>query len=204
MRAWSLKGKVVIGFALAFVVLAAALWIVSRSTQRLIAAGHSVTSTQEVLTELRSARALMQEAESALRGAVLTAEPSFLESYDAVVRRVHPQVARLAMLTAGEPAPLSRVRRLEKRIDEKLDWSARAIARLKDQGPNAARAMVLSSEGFLLSSEIQRELNGIELEELQLLALRRRRPNRMSIPLFSSLRWALSSSSAFFSLSITR
>ena len=172
VRAWSLRGKAVIGFALAFVVLAAVLWIVSRSTQRLISASQSVASTQEVLTELRSTRALVQEAESALRGAILAAEPKFLESYDAVVRRVHPQIARLAMLTAGEPAQLSRVRRLEKRIAEKLDWSARAITRLNEQGPDAARTMLLSPEGSRLSGEVQRELNGMELEELQLFALR--------------------------------
>ena len=66
MRAWSLKGRAVVGFALAFGVLVAAMFIVSRSTQRLIVGSQSVANIQEVLTELRTARALLQESESAL------------------------------------------------------------------------------------------------------------------------------------------
>ncbi len=167
-----MKGRAVVGFALAFGVLVAAMFIVSRSTQRLIVGSQSVANIQEVLTELRTARALLQESESALRGAFLTAEPKFLESYAAVVRRVHPQIVHIATLTAAQREQLARVRRLETRINEKLDWSARTIARLEESGPDAARAMLLSAEASRLSSEIQRELNGMEQEEQQLFALR--------------------------------
>ncbi|HYV41725.1 MAG TPA: PAS domain S-box protein [Thermoanaerobaculia bacterium] len=172
MRAWSLKGRAVLGFALAFGVLVAAMLIVTRSTQRLIVGSQSVANIQEVLTELQTARTLLQESESDLRGAFLTAEPKFLESYATVVRRVHPQIVHIASLTAAEPKQLARVQRLETRINEKLDWNARTIARLGESGPDAARAMLLSAKASRLSSEIQRELNGMEQEEQQLFALR--------------------------------
>ncbi len=172
MRARSLKGRVVAGFALAFGVLAAAMFIVSRSTQRLILGSRSVAYTQEVLTELRTTRALLQETESALRGAILTAEPKFLEPYAAAVRRVHPQMVRIAALTAAELGHRGRLRLLESRIDQKLDWNARAIAQLKEQGRDAARAMLFSVEASGMTGEIQRELNGIEREEQELLAFR--------------------------------
>ncbi len=168
----SLKGRVALGFALAFAVLVAVMFVVSRGTQRLIVGGQSVAYAQEVLTELQATRALLEEVESALRGYMLTAEPRFLGAYGAAVRRIHPQIARLAALV-GREAPLGdRLRRLEARIKEKLDWSVGAVAQLQEAGPTAARTMLLSAEAARLSSEIHRELGGIEQEAYRLFALR--------------------------------
>jgi PAS domain S-box-containing protein len=167
-----LKGRVVAGFALAFGLLLGAILIVSRSTQRLILGGRSVADTQEALTELRTARALLQETESALRGYVMTAEPRFLEAYGMVVRRLHPQMVRIAALAAGELPQSGRFRRLEIGINEKLDWNARTIAQLKERGQDAARALLLSAQPIRMTGEIQHELNGMEREAQQLLLLR--------------------------------
>jgi PAS domain S-box-containing protein len=172
MRAWSLKGRIVGGFALALGALLVAMFTVSRSTQRLILGSRNVASTQEALAELRTMRSLLQEAESALHDSILTAEPKSLEVYTAAVRHLHPQMVRVAALTAEELSQPGRLRLLETRIDEKLDWNARTIAELKERGQDAARAMLLSDEPGRLNNEIQSELNGVEREEQQLLALR--------------------------------
>jgi PAS domain S-box-containing protein len=172
MRAWSLKGRAVAGFALAFGVLLAAMLIASRSTDRLILGSRSVAYTQEVLTELRTARSLLHEAESSLRGSLLTADPKFLEAYAAAVRHLHPQIVRIEALTAREAPQRGRVRRLEARINEKLGWNSRAIGALKERGQEAARTVLLSAQAGRMTNEIQQELNGIEREEQELLALR--------------------------------
>ncbi len=166
-----MKGRVV-GFALAFGVLLAAMVIGSISARRLILGSRSVANTQEVLTELRTAQSLLQEGETALLGYTLAGEPRSLERYTVSVGRVHPLMVRLAALTAGEEPQRSRLRRLEARISEKLDWNARAIAERGERGEDAARAMLLSPRASEVAEEIQRELNGIEREEQQQLALR--------------------------------
>ena len=130
MRAWSLEGRVVAGFALALAVLLAALFTVSRSTQRLILESRNVAATQEVLAELRTTRSLLQDTESALRDYILTAEPKALETYTAAARHVHPLMVRIAVLTAEELSQPDRLNLLETRIDEKLEWNDRPIAEL--------------------------------------------------------------------------
>ena len=53
-------------------------------------------------------------------------EPKTLEPYTAAVRRIHPQMVRIAALTASELPQRGPLDRLEARINEKLDWNARA------------------------------------------------------------------------------
>src|ERR1700693_1755763 len=121
MRAWSLKGRVVAGFALTLGGLLAAMFTISRSTQRLILGSRYVASTQEVLAELRTTRSLLQETESTLRDYILTAEPKALDAYTAAVHHVHPQMARITGLTAEELSLPDRLVLLETGVDTKLE-----------------------------------------------------------------------------------
>jgi CHASE3 domain sensor protein len=149
-----MRGKIIAGFGLAFAVLAAAVLVAYQSTQRLIAGGQSVAHTQEVLTELRTIQSLIQEAESAVRGYLLTGNPKFLEPYVASARRIHPQIGRMRALTADDSWQEVPLRRLEARIEEKLAWNSRAISRRPGQDPAAARATIESSEAGRLMEQI--------------------------------------------------
>ena len=167
-----MRGKIIAGFALAFAVLAAAVLVAYQSTQRLIAGGQSVAHTQEVLTELRTIQSLVQEAESAVRGYLLTGNPKFLEPYATSARRIHPQIGRMRALTADDPWQEVPLRRLEARIEEKLAWNSRAISRRPGQDPAAARAMIESSEAGRLMEQIRHDLRIMREEAERLFAAR--------------------------------
>lgn len=170
MRSFPLRGKIVTGFALAFAVLAAAVLAVYRNTQRLIVGGQSVAHTQEVLTELRTIQSLVGDVESSVREYVLTGDPKFLEPYAASARRMRPQINRIRAMTVEDPLQFLPLRRLSARIDEKLASSSRAVARRREGGTEAARAMIDSPEAGRTMEDIRRDLRVMREEAQRLFA----------------------------------
>lgn len=91
-----------------------------RSTTALIENNGLVTHTYQVLEKIDVLLTLLDEAETGLRGYVVTGEKRYLEPYDAAIKNINPALSDLKRLTADNSRQQQRVIELEPTIAEKL------------------------------------------------------------------------------------
>ena len=94
----------------------------------------SVRHTNEVLRQLSVAERGLLEAESAERGYLLTAEPSYLENHKGAQVEIPRLFSALRNLVSDNPVQVARVDELRANIDARLDEFRRAI----ELGPSAS------------------------------------------------------------------
>ena len=87
------------------------------------------------------------DAESAVRGFVVTGDSSHLEPYDAALGRVGPQLEQIAELAAGDPAAQQLVPQLRARLAAHLDELAAILAIRREEGLEAATAAIRTGRG---------------------------------------------------------
>ena len=160
-----------LGLLVALCVLAANALVAYENTRRLYSNARWVDHTHEVLHELLALRAELVDAETGLRGYLLTGDESYLGPFRAALARVDGRVEQLARLTADNGPQQGQVGRLREAV--------RGASRLLDEtaalprGPDAAgtrRPALDRGRGAM--DEVRRLVAELEVEERQLLAAR--------------------------------
>jgi PAS domain S-box-containing protein len=132
----------------------------------IMAAGWNLVASDAARTEQvqrreqisRSDRLLstMKDLETGMRGYALTGMPEYLEPYADALNRIGDEVAYLAVLdrTSADSAvaALAPVRKL---IDEEKAFSDRVVTARRDQGSDAATALVATGQGKRLMDAIR-------------------------------------------------
>jgi signal transduction histidine kinase len=166
----TLRNPVLLGFALAFVVILLNAFVSARNTLTLRENDVLVAQSQDVQHDLEAIMSTVKDAESGQRGYIITGDPGYLTPYrDAVAA----MPARLAALREHRPERFraERLVQLETLIDAKFAELAETIE-LRKVSFDAARDVMREDRGKATMDEIRALVGGIQREETALLAER--------------------------------
>lgn len=157
--------------------LAGALLLVNagvsyRDTQQLAENDRWVAHTRHVLEAIGEVHASIEEAEAGQRGFLVTGDDVYLEKYEHAERHVQEGLRHLESVTADNPAQQRRAAALDALAQARLERLSDTIAVRREQGAEAAAALVASAEGRRLMERIRTEADAMKRVEDRLLAQR--------------------------------
>ena len=181
---WSLDGTTTVGILVSVGLLFAVAVISNNFVYRLQQDDSWISHTQEVLREMVTIDAGLAQLESAQRAYIITGDEDLLKQREQTVATVLGDLAKLRTLTADNIHQQRRLDQLAPLIPQRISWGDRTIAVRRESGFPAAKEMVASGTGIILSTQIHDVLYGMRAEEDTLLNLRRQRANSTSTKMF--------------------
>ncbi len=145
------------------------------SIRNLLESNAQVHQTQDMIFHLNEARAEALEAQTSLRGYLLTGKPNFLEAYNGSYTRVREKLNRVRQFSIGNIAQLRNLEKLDLVIDSYYEYLRQRVEE-KSAGITVDHA-VLKRGKYLLDKQRAQFLL-IEAHEKQLLADRIAESNR--------------------------
>ena len=168
----SLERRIQIGFGVAVAIIAGVGAAALRSTQATVDSARWVAHTLQVRAELEGAFADLIEAETGVRGYVITSDTSYLAPYHAARTTLRSGLAGLRALTADNPAQQRRLDSLETLVATRLDRLQRTIDTRRTAGLAAAARAVIGGGGKELTQLAHELFTRMEDDEARLLAER--------------------------------
>lgn len=168
----SLRYKIAAGLVTAALVLlvgAISFWAVSRSSR----ASSQVERTGEVLLAQERLLTGLADSETATQGYVLTGDTTFLVPFRSAEGRVPASIARLRVLTQGNPVQQARLDTLESVATSRLRLDEQIVEFRKSSGFELARAMVATGQGMIVMDHARHITRAMENTERATLATRR-------------------------------
>jgi PAS domain S-box-containing protein len=162
-----------LGFASAILIIA---WLAITSYQNKKVtenAARWVSHTNEVLYHAEQILSLTIDLESGQRGYSLTGIEEFLEPTLSASRLLDSHIQSLKNLTSDRESQQDRIDDVEKLINEKVDFTMRAIAARRNEGFESAQLMNASLVGKRITDKIRTVIGAIQEEENQLLVERK-------------------------------
>lgn len=140
-----------------------------RYHQLLLSQRASIEHTYQVLTTLESTLVHAIDAETGQRGFIITGEDRYLEPYDRALAQIGPLANRLRALVSDSTVQQRRVDRLEYAVALKLAELHETVQARRNQGLEAARALVLRDEGKRTMDEVRAVVAEMRVAESELL-----------------------------------
>ena len=174
-RSWTFGRKVGGGFAVTVVAILAIAANGYRSAAPLIANEEQVTHTHLVRGQLAELLVQLVNAETGLRGFVITGKDEFLEPCITGVTAVEKAYAKVRQLTIDDPSQTRRLDELRPLIDAKLAKFKERIELRRNAGFEATAAAIAKGDGKKIMDGIRAILGEMDQEEASLLDVRRRK-----------------------------
>lgn len=179
-----------------FVALLVVAGILSfRYHQLLLSQRASIEHTYQVLTTLESTLVYAIDAETGQRGFIITGEDRYLEPYDRALAQIGPLANRLRALVSDSAVQQRRVDRLEYAVALKLAELHETVQARRNQGLEAARALVLRDEGKRTMDEVRAVVAEMRVAESELL-------DQRNVQAHATERWLLAITLACTALSV--
>lgn len=128
-----------------------------------------VDHTYRVITQVQETLVDLIDAETGQRGYVLTGDDRYLLPFEKAKRESPTALASLRELVHDSPSQVARVDRTRELVDEKFDELNATIAVRREQGFDAARAMVVADHGRRSMDAVREFLLAMQRNELALL-----------------------------------
>jgi signal transduction histidine kinase len=158
----------VITLALVAVIVASIFLVSVRNQDDNIWVRHTL-SLREQLSDVLT---LVQRAESAQRGYLLTGRDEYLVPYSNAIAQLPNTIEETTRLIGYSPTQQQTFARLHQLIDAKLDELRETIAYRKAGKADAASALVNTDEGLRTMDEIRGALSTMQAEEARVFAVR--------------------------------
>jgi signal transduction histidine kinase/CheY-like chemotaxis protein/CHASE3 domain sensor protein len=136
------KRNVIIAFGFSLLLLLLSSIASYISIQNLITSAERVDHTNNVISELDQINLMLQEAESAQRGYLLTGDESFLSPYETRNKNIAEKIASIKQLTSDNAPQLQNVSRIEYLITQRFS--------ILDLGVKARKEGTLVNNSILL------------------------------------------------------
>lgn len=166
-----------------------------RYHQLLLSQRASIEHTYQVLTTLESTLVHAIDAETGQRGFIITGDDRYLEPYDRALAQIGPLANRLRALVSDSAVQQRRVDRLEYAVALKLAELHETVQARRNQGLDAARALVLRDEGKRTMDEVRAVVAEMRVAESELL-------DRRNAQAHATERWLLAITLACTALSV--
>ena len=161
-----------LGFIALVLVLAVSVVVALTTARTVHRAGSAVAHTNDVKAQLHALLASLIDAETGERGYIITGNESYLEPYTRGVTATAAEIARVRQLTADNPEQQSDLDRVAADARVRLDELAKGIQARREQGFDAAQAVVLTNLGKRTMDGIRGVVARMEAREDALLASR--------------------------------
>ena len=168
----SLERRIQIGFGIAVAIIVAVGAAALRSTEATVDSARGVAHTLEVRAELEAGFADLIEAETGVRGYVITGDTSYLAPYHSARTNLSSRLAGLRAQTADNPAQQRRLDSLEALVATRLARFQWTIDTRRTGGLAAAGRAVIGGRGQELMRLVHGVVTRMEDDEAQLLAQR--------------------------------
>ncbi len=157
------KRGLVIGVAFVIGVLLVNAGVAFRQAARMHEDSFWVAHTHEVLVSLTDLLSSVKDAETGVRGFLITGEPRYLEPYKSARLAIDGSIAQFATLTADNPTQQARVPRLKELAAEEMAVLKQAVAAQSQKRLDAAGKIAELDRGKQIMDSI-RTLVGQMLE----------------------------------------
>jgi methyl-accepting chemotaxis protein len=169
---WTFGKKIVAGFAISFVLLAAIGTVAYRAINSLTTTSYAVAHTHQVIEHIARLLIEMENAETGQRGFVITGDEAYLAPYQAGIAAVDALVKELRELTADNPNQQRRLDQVEPLVVGKLAELKRTVDMRRTSGFEATQQIVIGGEGKRAMDDIRALMQQMQDEENSLLAQR--------------------------------
>lgn len=142
------------------------------SARQNVATFRAVDHTHEVLNTLDGLLVDMLNAETGMRGFIISGKDAFLEPYQAGIAAVQKALAEARRLTRDNPHQQRRLAALEPLLQKEVAIQARLIQLRRSGDFDGAQRIVTSGEGKETMDEIRKLMAELKGEEYQLLQAR--------------------------------
>ena len=161
-----------LGFIAIVLVLVAGVVVALTNARTVYRAASAVAHTNDVKAQLQALLASLIDAETGERGYIITGNDSYLEPYTRGVAATAIEIDRVRQLTADNREQQTDLDRVAADAQVKLDELARAIQARRENGFEAAQAVVLTNLGKRTMDGIRAVVARMEAREDTLLASR--------------------------------
>jgi len=166
---WTFGRKLAAGFAIAVLTVLLIGGFGYQSTHRLIENDRWVVRSHQVRRQLAALPFLLIEAETGMRGFVITGNETFLEPYQAALGEIDGTFATARKLTSDNADQQHRLDALRPLIDTKMALIKVRIEQRRTAGIEAASKLISAGEGKRVMDEIRRVVGEMDRDEQQLL-----------------------------------
>src|SRR5258706_9753596 len=160
----SLSRKILTGFIACTVILFIVAFFSFRNSEKFIDTNQWVDHTHEVLNEFNLLLAASVDAETGVRGYVISGDEAFLEPYNNSGQSINQHLARVKTLTIDNPSQQKNMEDLKKQLNLQTQYFENLITTRKTDFEKA-KAIVSTREGKRIQDEIRRIVaNSKEIE----------------------------------------
>lgn len=128
--------------------------------------------TQQVLLKLNDTLAAATDAETGVRGFVITGDEVFLDQYQGVDRKIQANVNDLRELTSDNGNQAAEIANLENLLNEKVTVLQTVVAVRRQNSFEATREKVTTGKGKQVMDAVRASVDKIKSEENRLLKIR--------------------------------
>lgn len=166
IKKWYRVPKLKAIFILALAVVFTNAVVSYSNTVKLIYNQQWVTSSYEVVTQLRIIQSTLKDTETAQRNYLITADADDLQTYLVAYRKANSNIKIFSKSTADTHQKRQWISLLEPKISNRLNILQQEISLRQNQGFEAVRQQILSDKDKQISKEIQQLIHdSLEVEQ---------------------------------------
>jgi PAS domain S-box-containing protein len=169
---WPIERKVTWGLGIAVFALCGMGLIAYALILTFVNTSNWLIHTHLVIETIQGVRAGLDDAETSVRGYLLTQDEAYLAPYELVRGRIPGTVDRLRILTSDNPSQNQKTTELKGQVDRVMDLLQQAVAGVRARSASSAEQRKLLDEDQKIMSGIRTTLREIRLQENQLLLIR--------------------------------
>ncbi|MFE3868850.1 response regulator [Flavobacterium sp. LS2P90] len=167
----TLGKKIVVGFAACAVVLVVVAIFSFKTSEKFVASNVLVNHSNQVLYEFEQILMSSVNAETGVRGYVITGNDNFLESFSSSKAKSTELLAKVKELTKDNSNQQKNIEELTKELKMRFD-NLNTIINLRKNNFELAKELIVSGEGKKIQDEIRETINKAQQTERTLLTER--------------------------------
>ncbi|TNE71234.1 response regulator [bacterium] len=164
--------KIIVGLTVGLILVVVLVGFSIYSNSMLVSANERVLHTQDVILRLETLIGDIQEIESSNRGYVITGIQSFENVLDETKPKIQDQLDELKKLISDNAAQTSELLRVEKIINQKIQFSDSVLTASQEFGNERAAELIRTERGSLLMNQIKNGIAFLQNNERELLKTR--------------------------------
>lgn len=165
MRSMHKRFGVIVGFFALLILLVINTVVVRHQLAVQVGNQEWFSHSRRVVQELRITESLVKDAEAGQRGFLYTGKQNYLLPYDRAIGQMDAHFQSLVNSIGDNPKEQSEAANLRVLINKKLDELAKTISLFRSGDAPAAKALVMSGQGFNLMEGIHALVEQMEQDE---------------------------------------
>lgn len=178
-RVMTIRRQLVLGFAIAPIILAVIATIIFFDTNEMIESRSESRRSYEVLTQIALIQADLSDVETGARGYVIVGDDAYLRPYERARTSLQERFATLATLTGDDPARRRLAASLRDLADQKMAVMGESVDARRNGGLEAGLRHVSSGRGQAIMDQVRSVIGEMRADETRLLDQRTAQAERL-------------------------